>query len=252
MITGMMTPLATGYFQYDEILEQSYDEIQQELQTGIQRNFLLCLQPHGIIPFAGFCVNIMAPPYFKRTKTAVASILLWCPILKHLLGINGVISASKSSLSKHLKTPGIDGCVQIYVGGMAEVFKSSPLEERLFLSKRRGFIKLALRENVDIVPGYLFGNTSILTGYKNDFQARLSRKMGMTATYYFGKWLMPIPRDENLLYVRGKPMGLPHIPNPTQRDVDYWHVQYCLEVTRLFETYKDKLPNYKNKTLYID
>jgi hypothetical protein len=47
-------------------------------------------------------------------------------------------------------------------------------------------------------------------------------------------------------------MGLPFIPEPTDADIDEWHAKHCAEVTRLFDTYKEKLPAYKHKTLFID
>jgi hypothetical protein len=251
-VLASLSPIATGYFQYDEVLEQSYDEIQAGLESGEQRNFLVCMQPHGVVSFTSFCMNIMQPPFHRRVKTAVATSVLYAPILKQLLGINGLISASKANLTRHLKTPGVDGCAILYVGGIAELFKCCREEERLFLSGRKGFIKLALRENVDIVPVYLFGNTSILSEWKSSILCELSRKTGVVLTYFWGKWALPIPRDEQLLVARGKPMGLPHIPDPSQNDIDYWHAKYCQEVKRLFDTYKEKLPNYKNKKLYID
>jgi hypothetical protein len=75
------------------------------------------------------------------------------------MGIFDLISASKSSLTKQLKKPGVEGSIVLYVGGMAELFLSSEQEETLYLKKRKGFIKLALQTGVDIVPVYLFGNT---------------------------------------------------------------------------------------------
>jgi Diacylglycerol acyltransferase len=47
-------------------------------------------------------------------------------------------------------------------------------------------------------------------------------------------------------------MGLPHIPSPTEEDVNKWHAKYCEEVKRLFHTYKEKVPAYKHKKLFID
>ena len=54
-----------------------------------------------------------------------------------------------------------------------------------------------------------------------------------------------------MLYVSGQPLGLPHLAQPTQADIDLWHKKYCDEVTRLFNTYKERLPDYKHKTLEI-
>lgn len=259
-VTRALRPMPRGYFQYDEVLEYSYDEIQRDFEQDADsnnpnsRNFLLCCQPHGVLSFTSFCMGIVSPPYHQRMRTAVASSLLYAPFLKQLLGINGLISASKHNLVRHLRRNpnSIDGCAILYTGGIAELFKCNSDQERLFLSKRKGFIKLALRENVDVVPAYLFGNTSILSEFKCNLLCNLSRKTGVVMTYFWGKWWLPIPRDEPLLCARGKRMGLPHIANPTQEDIDFWHAQYCKEVERLFDTYKEKLPNYKHKTLYID
>jgi 2-acylglycerol O-acyltransferase 2 len=52
--------------------------------------------------------------------------------------------------------------------------------------------------------------------------------------------------------VGGQPLGIPHIPNPTQQDIDHWHALYCAEVIRLFETYKERIPLYKHKKLIIE
>ena len=89
--------------------------------------------------------------------TAVADAVLYTPLLKHVLGIFGLISASKESMKATLKKPGVSGTVALYVGGMAELFLSCENEEKIYLKKRKGFIKLALQEGVDVIPVYLFG-----------------------------------------------------------------------------------------------
>ena len=73
----------------------------------------------------------------------------------------------------------------------------------------------------------------------------------MSLTYFWGKWYLPIPRDEKLLYASGLPLNLPRIDEPTQEDIDKYHEKYCAEVARLFNTYKERLPKYKHKTLKI-
>ena len=248
-IVGHLAPML-DYFDYEESFEETNEQVRERLTTG--RRFILAFQPHGVVSFVGFCAATNAPEDLRVLQTAVASVLLQTPILKHIMGIFGLVDASKKSLQRHFTKPGIHGCVALYVGGIAELFKSSRTEERLFLSKRKGFIKLALTENVDICPAYLFGNTSVLTIFKYGPLAALSRSSGVALTYFYGKWYLPIPRDDKLLYARGKPMGLPHIPKPTQEDVDKWHAKYCEEVTRLFELNKEKVPSYKHKKLFID
>jgi hypothetical protein len=44
---------------------------------------------------------------------------------------------------------------------------------------------------------------------------------------------------------------MPRIDQPTQQDIDKWHEKYLQEVRRLFDTYKEKVPEYKHKKLTI-
>ena len=238
------------YFDYEQIEETSPQNARQNIANG--KNYLLVYQPHGSLSFAGICSWLVCPHEYRQyMSTAVADALLWTPILKHVMGIFGLVSASKSSMKKTLKKPGVAGTVILYVGGMAELFLSCENEEKLYLKKRKGFIKLALQEGVDIVPIYLFGNTTVLSVMKSGLLATISRKLQVSLTYIWGKWNLPIPRPCKLLYVSGQPLGMPHIPHPTQEDIDKWHAKYCSEVARLYESYKEKVPEYKHKKLEI-
>jgi len=44
---------------------------------------------------------------------------------------------------------------------------------------------------------------------------------------------------------------MPQIEKPTQQDIDLWHEKYCAQVQRLFDTYKERVPEYKHKKLEI-
>jgi hypothetical protein len=243
-ILKLLSPMLS-YFDYEEIHES---DVKKELLKGT--NYICVCQPHGALSFVGICSSIFAPPEFQGTLvTAVADAVLYTPILKHVLGIFGLCSASKASMKKVLKKPGVEGTVVLYVGGMAELFLSCENEEKLYLKNRKGFIKLALQEGVDVIPIYMFGNTSVLSVLKTPTLSYISRKFGVSLTYIWGRWYLPLPRDRKILYVSGKPLGMPQIQNPTQQDLDKWHAKYCQEVTRIFEKYKEKVPEYKHKKL---
>lgn len=236
------------YFDYEEIHEISNEELINLVDSG--RKFILAFQPHGVVSFCSLCSWIKAPIELRCIQTAVASVVLKVPILKNVMGIYGMTDASSRNVHHIFQTKkGINGCLVLYVGGIAELFKTCNNEERLYLKNRKGFIKIALRQGVDVIPVYLFGNTCVLSVLKTGILARLSRKMQVSLTYFWGKWYLPIPRDDKLLYVRGKPLGLPHIAEPTDKDVEHWHAKYVEEVCRLFNENKEKLPAYKHKQL---
>lgn len=169
-----MTPIL-DYFEYEEIVEYPVFEpmVKQD------RNFLCVCQPHGALSITAIAYAVFAsqPEFIGRVPTAVADAVLYTPIVKHVMGVFRLVSASKESLRQLLRQKGIDGTVTLYVGGLAELFLSSESVERLYLKKRKGFIKLALSEGVEILPIYLFGNTSVLTVVKSSFLANLSRKV---------------------------------------------------------------------------
>jgi len=97
----------------------------------------------------------------------------------------------------------------------------------------------------------MFGNTTVLSALTAGPLATLSRKLGVSMTLFWGRWGLPLPRPVKLVFVRGRPLGLPHIPEPTDADVDKWHAVYVEKLTELFDRYKVFNPDYAQKTLVI-
>jgi hypothetical protein len=197
-ILKVLTPML-DYFTYEQIIESKPINVRQEIQQN-GKNYILAFQPHGVVSMVAICSAIAADEYFCGTiPTGVASAVLQIPILKHVMGIFFLINASKERLQQQLQTKqGCEGTVVLYVGGMAELFLSDATEETLYLNHRKGFIKLALQTGVDIVPVYLFGNTTVLSVMKTGWLADVSRKLQLSLTYFWGKWYLPIPRDEKV------------------------------------------------------
>mmetsp|Transcript_82628 Transcript_82628/g.164077 ORF Transcript_82628/g.164077 Transcript_82628/m.164077 type:complete len:338 (-) Transcript_82628:214-1227(-) len=245
------------YFRYEE-----YHEITDTEMRASGKNYILGAHPHGVFTFVGVCYAIVTAnaedgfhrQLCKEVPTAAATVIKVFPILKDVLGIFGTMDASGKTLSKRLGRPpaaGRTASVILYVGGMLELFFSNPQTEVVFLTGRKGFIKLALREGADVIPIYMFGNTTVLYALTWGPLAALSRKLGVSVTFFWGRFGLPVPSPVKLVYARGRPVGLPHIPNPTAEDVDKWHAVYCEKLKQLFDTYKGKNPDYKDKQLII-
>ena len=242
------------YFSYEEIFEISDNDLIKRLAEfkAVGRSIIFTGQPHGVLSYGGLCAGANMDKRLTGIVTAVAGAVLMTPVIKHVVGVFGLIDASAKSLKKQLAKGGVEGSIVLYTGGIAELFKCSETEEKLFLLQRKGFIKLALREGADIVPMYFFGNTTVLTIPKVPFLETISRAMQMSITIFWGRWGLPIPRPHKVLYVRGKPLGLPRIANPTDEQVTEWHTKYCKEVQRIFDTYKHKVPQFEDKKLVIE
>lgn len=249
-LVHLMTPVLE-YFQYEEVFEFDYPEWLERTNNG--EKFIIPSHPHGVISYAGICLKIACPMEFSHVPTAVASAVMKTPILKQVMGVFSLTDVSKRNMRKVIETNGPDGTMFIYPGGIAELFKSNLKEERLYLQKRKGFVKFALQSGTDIVPLYLFGNSSVLSVLSTGTLASISRKIQASVTYFWGQWGMPFPRSgHKCMSVLGRPLGMPKIEEPTQEDIDKWHTMWLDEVRRIYEKYQEKLPEYKNKPLFID
>mmetsp|Transcript_7868 Transcript_7868/g.18747 ORF Transcript_7868/g.18747 Transcript_7868/m.18747 type:complete len:347 (+) Transcript_7868:38-1078(+) len=237
------------YFDYVEVLEIDDENL---AALAKQRPLILAVQPHGVFSYGGVCSAVInysspiRPAIVHMFPTAVASVLLSFPIMKHVLSIFGLVDASKKSMIKMCQK---GKCMVLYVGGIAELFMSSSKKEAI--KSRTGFIRLAMQQGADVVPLYLFGNTTALNVLKLPVLEKISRSMGASMTVFWGLFGTPCPLPKAVTYVRGKPLGLPKVENPTDEQVDEWHKKYVAEVKRIFDTYKHLNPDYANKDLTI-
>jgi hypothetical protein len=134
------------YFDYEEIFEMNDDEMLELMKKKKEegRSFLLCAAPHGVLSYTALCAVAASDLRYGGLTTAVAGAVLKTPFIKHIIGIYGMIDASRKSMVKHLSKGGAEGSLVLYTGGIAELFFCSESHETLYLKERKGFIKLAL------------------------------------------------------------------------------------------------------------
>ncbi|KAH8055191.1 2-acylglycerol O-acyltransferase [Aureococcus anophagefferens] len=129
------------YFDFEEYAEFTDAEFLRWHEEG--KRAVACIHPHGVFPFVSVCGAVSTD----------------------IIGIFGIVDAAGKVLSERLKRR--KGSCVIYVGGMVELFHSTPKRETVFLKKRKGFVKIALRTGADLIPIYSFGNTTVLEAFKS-------------------------------------------------------------------------------------
>ena len=87
--------------------------------------------------------------------------------------------------------------------------------------------------------------------FKHPLLVKISRSLGASLTLFWGRFGLPLPMPDKLVYARAPPLGLPKIENPTDAEVDKWHAKYVAELRRLFEAYKGTRPDFASKALRI-
>ena len=139
----------------------------------------------------------------------------------------------------------------VYLGGVRETFSASEKEEILYIKKRRGIFRIALENNIPLLPIYTFGITELYE--KSNIQLIIPFLFNDNKiSWYFGKYNTPFPMKKKLVSVVGKPIVYKKIKNTiTENDITTLRNKYIKSVIKLFNTWKIKFPSYKDKILII-
>jgi 1-acyl-sn-glycerol-3-phosphate acyltransferase len=163
-----------------------------------------------------------------------------------------VSDASRPSVDQALK----DGYrIGLAPGGIAEIFQT-PESDKEYAIIRKGIFRLALKHQVPVIPIYCFGSSMLLRRLKLHFIEKLSLMVRISLVVFFGKWGLPIPFRQRLLYVIGKPVHPPPpsatVANNTDQQVDMMYRQYCQELLRVFDRHKESYASgWEGKSLAI-
>ena len=131
-------------------------------------SYVFPCHPHGALAFnraaVGFCMSDLwdaAFPQFPNLKVLVASAAFYVPIVRELWLASYCIEASKKVAVAAIKRGGRGTAVLVYPGGETEQLLTVRGRERVYLSGRKGFIKLALERGCEVCPVYAFGESDL-------------------------------------------------------------------------------------------
>ena len=210
---------------------------------------IFCAIPHGVAP-----MGITAYPLWsklfndKLCHWTCAPVILKIPILqKYMRGI-GYIPAKAKSITDTLSKK--EENVGIILDGIAGMFQS--YDEKAYVKKRKGIVKIALRCGVPLVPVYGFGHTALWKVVVDPFGVLewLSLKLDVSLTPFFGRfgWFLGPPNRIPVCVCMGDPIKCPKIENPTQEEIDKYHGLSMTGYEQVFEQHK-KAYGWGDKTL---
>ncbi|ESN92321.1 hypothetical protein HELRODRAFT_186146 [Helobdella robusta] len=240
-----------GYF-------RDYFPIKLHKSTDLEadHNYLFLYHPHGIASCAAFsCFATDGPGASKlfpelRFRLLTLRCNFFLPFAREYISFYGICAASKECIHHLLTNCGTNNALVLVVGGAREALEANPGNFNLVLSKRKGFVKLALQHGTPLVPVYAFGESDIYTQVALPPDSKL-RKMQNTFmkilsfsppifhgrgifNYTFG--LLPYRRPINVAV--GKPLKLPKIVNPNDDEINEWHRKYVDRLVDHFEKHK--------------
>ena len=229
--------------------------VQQEAMPDAQ--FILAAFPHGCgsefrILIEGVLQNVMPNIIAKNNlRTLAASVLFHIPIVREISLWTGCINASRKTAEKALDR---GRSLIVLPGGEAEQIMTTYGEEKVYLSKRKGFIKLAMRKKVSVVPMYVFGCSDYFytSTMMYSLRYKLMKNLGVCIPLcagLFGSTVCPLAKKTTIVF--GEPLEFEMKgADPTDEELDAAHALFTKELIALFDKHKVAL-GYGDRKLQI-
>lgn len=213
-------------------------------QDEPSRPYLLAEGPHGLFPTGAWLEQTLVHAIAidgdaverqvygsRRIYAAVADAITLLPWWRVIFGFMGATSASRGNLERIFRRS-FNAC--LYPGGVAEfAIPDRPNTENLYLKSRKGFLRLALQQGVDVVPVFHFGSSQAFRQLHWGPLGYLSRKLRFSLFI-----LIPWVFQQRVVGVLGRPIRIERVANPSQEQVDELHRHFISEIERIFENYK--------------
>ena len=204
---------------------------------------LLAYHPHGVLG-SGWAWNGVVNEELNSKKNVtwfVATAVFQLPLFSFVLNFCGNVRGANHAAMKRHMAKGTN-CA-LLPGGFEEATIMRYQRERVYLRHRKGFVKFCLRYGYKLQPVYTFGEADTYWNFPYLLKLRLAlNRLKIPGVFFFGNpFFPPFPRtDASLLTVVGPALNLPHIPEPSDKDVDTYHQQYLKALTELFDKHKQE------------
>ncbi|KAL3701051.1 hypothetical protein R1sor_019073 [Riccia sorocarpa] len=210
------------------------------------KSYIFAAHPHGRMFFSNVIFTQLHEDWRKgileqgSILMAIAGNFFYIPILNLIFSLAGGVLATRSSIVSTLRK---GNHICILIGGIKEVLMGTEEHfDRIYLNKRKGFIKIALEEGAGVVPVYYFNENQLfrhnskgvirIFEHINKFYYRL----GMP--FFQGPYYLPLPYRKSLLIAIGEPLFAKE-----GESVDSFHERYVQALRDLFEKYRPYSPD---------
>jgi hypothetical protein len=215
--------------------------------------YVIVWHPHGAFTITAlyFLSNWWAKCYpMSGLYVCVADLLLRVPGLAEFLVLCNARSGNSKTFSALLAK---GHTVAIQPGGIAEQVHTDAKQETVFFPPRLGFVRLAMKHGVPLLPIYAFGENQLYdtTDTVRGLNRWLYRTFALGTLFVWGRGGLLVspaipnpcllPNPGNDLNVRwGDPVDVgPADADPSDEKVQKVFEAYCAELKKLFDAHKD-------------
>ena len=219
--------------------------------NNVEPQTFYAIHPHG-----AFCIGwamLFCHDVMQHVRFCFAPALYASPFFRVFARVTGNPgSAAKFAMQSYLQR---GESVALPPGGFEEATLSCTTQDRVFIRKRTGFIRLCLQYGVRVRPVYVFGEKDCYWNIQGCFRQRLAvNRYGIPTIVPWGcAWCPLLPRRNVPLHiVVGPPITMPHIRHPSPQDVQKWHATYIVALQKLFDEHKELHDNGANKEMKLE
>jgi 1-acyl-sn-glycerol-3-phosphate acyltransferase len=214
-----------------------------QAETKANAQFVVAEFPHAV--WADYHVPMDAllhttfPNIAPNIRSLAASVLFRAPIVREWCLWTSGLDARKAVAEAALER---GRTILVRPGGLAEQLRTSMGREIVYLQRRKGFLVLAMKHGVPVVPCYIFGASDYHYTCGRFFGLRewIQKNFGMCLPLAIGYWGSMCPRPVPTTVVFGKPLSFPvkEAGHPSPQEIDRAHQQFCTALLDLFEEHK--------------
>jgi len=201
-----------------DYLQMSVEPWCENAKLPPDRQYIFACHPHGIhcTPLALFHCKSEKNPFDKRfsgicenrISGLAASVVFRLPGVREFFLSLPYIDASRSVAEAALKA---NRSLFVCTGSGEESLLTKRGEDVLVLSRRKGFVRLALAYGCDIVPIFGIGNSDLFEVYQIGLRFRmwLQRAFHISIPIFHGRYLTPLPYHVPVRVLIGEPLSVP-------------------------------------------